>query len=88
MMLSRVEAIPMESLAEGVNWDWETFPQYLDVIDRRLGVNVGVMMGHSAIRQYVMGDEAHEREEATADEIEQSAAQHLVSHRRPGRRSV
>jgi N-acyl-D-aspartate/D-glutamate deacylase len=74
MMLARVEAIPIESLAEGLNWDWETFPQYLDVIDRKLGVNVGVMMGHSAIRQYVMGDEAHEREQATVDEIKQMKA--------------
>ncbi len=70
MMLSRVEAIPMESLAAGVKWDWETFPQYLDKIDERLGVNVGVMMGHSAIRQYVMGDDAREREQATPEELE------------------
>ena len=70
MMLSRVEAIPMESLAAGVNWNWESFSEYLDVIDSRLGVNTGVMMGHSAVRQYVMGEEAHEREIATADELE------------------
>ena len=70
MMLSRVEAIPMESLNAGVEWDWETFPEYLEKIDRRLGVNVGVMMGHSAIRQYVMGDDAREREQATEEEIE------------------
>jgi N-acyl-D-amino-acid deacylase len=70
MMLSRVEAIPMESLEAGLDWDWETFPQYLDKIDQRLGVNVGVMMGHSAIRQYVMGDDAREREQATPEELE------------------
>ena len=70
MMLSRVEAIPMESLNAGVDWDWETFPEYLDRVDRRLGVNVGVMMGHSAIRQYVMGDDAREREQATPQELE------------------
>jgi N-acyl-D-amino-acid deacylase len=60
----------MESLNAGVEWDWETFPEYLDKIDRQLGVNVGVMMGHSAIRQYVMGDDAREREQATDEEIE------------------
>lgn len=70
MMLSRVEAIPIESLEAGIDWDWETFPEYLDKIDQRLGVNVGVMIGHSAIRQYVMGDDAREREHATDEEIE------------------
>jgi N-acyl-D-aspartate/D-glutamate deacylase len=70
MMLSRVEAIPIESLRQGVEWGWETFPQYLDFIERRLGVNVGVLMGHSAVRRYVMGDDAYERETATGDEME------------------
>ena len=70
MMLSRVEAIPMESLEAGVEWGWSTFPEYLDFIDRRLGVNAGVMMGHSAIRRYVMGDDARERETATGEELE------------------
>jgi N-acyl-D-amino-acid deacylase len=70
MMLSRVEAIPMESLSAGVEWGWTTFPEYLDFLDRRLGVNAGVMMGHSAIRRYVMGDDAAERETATGDELE------------------
>jgi N-acyl-D-aspartate/D-glutamate deacylase len=70
MMLSRVEAIPMESLTAGVNWNWETFPEYLDFLDQRLGVNVGVMMGHSAVRKYVMGDDAYQREQATDEELE------------------
>ena len=70
MMLSRVEAIPMESLEAGVPWGWATFPEYLDVLDRRLGVNAGVLMGHSAVRRYVMGDDASEREAATGPELE------------------
>jgi N-acyl-D-aspartate/D-glutamate deacylase len=70
MMLSRVEAIPMESLDAGVEWGWNTFPEYLDFLDRRLGVNAGVMMGHSAIRRYVMGDDSNEREQATGEELE------------------
>jgi N-acyl-D-aspartate/D-glutamate deacylase len=53
-----------------VNWEWETFGQYLDVLDRGLGVNAGVLMGHSAVRQYVMGDDARERQQATPDELE------------------
>ena len=70
MMLSRVEAIPMESLEAGVPWGWATFPEYLDVLDRRLGVNAGVLMGHSAVRRYVMGEDAYEREAATGPELE------------------
>ena len=70
MMLSRVEAIPMESLEAGVAWGWATFPEYLDVLDRRLGVNAGVLMGHSAVRRYVMGEDACEREAATGPELE------------------
>jgi N-acyl-D-amino-acid deacylase len=70
-MLSRVEAIPMESLRAGVNWQWETFPEYLDFLDRKLGVNAGVLMGHSAIRRYVMGTESQERAEATPGELAQ-----------------
>jgi N-acyl-D-aspartate/D-glutamate deacylase len=67
--LSYVEAIPMDVL-KTVDFSWETIPQYMDTIDKRLGVNVGTLMGHSAIRYYVMGDECQGRE-ATGDEIEQ-----------------
>ncbi len=69
MMLSRVEANPLESLEAGINWGWETFPEYLDFLDQRLGVNAGALIGHSAVRRYVMGEEAYEREQATADEL-------------------
>jgi N-acyl-D-amino-acid deacylase len=65
--LSYVEAIPMEVLRT-VEFDWETIPQYLDRLDRNLGVNVGAMIGHSAVRYYVMGDGCQKRE-ATPDEI-------------------
>ena len=42
-MTNRVEAIPLESMRQGMCWDWETFPEYLDSLDRQgLGVNVGV----------------------------------------------
>ena len=65
--LSYVEAIPMEVLRT-VDFDWETIPQYMDKLDRRLGVNVGALIGHSTVRHYVMGDACQERE-ATADEV-------------------
>ena len=71
MMLSRVEAIPMESLQEGIPWEWTTFGEYLDFIDQRLGVNAGALVGHSAVRRWVMGEEAYEREQATPQEMEE-----------------
>jgi N-acyl-D-aspartate/D-glutamate deacylase len=67
-VLSHVEAIPLDAIRSGVTWDWETIPQYLDALDRRLGVNVASLIGHSAVRRYVMGESSQERE-ATEDEI-------------------
>ena len=64
---SYVEAIPMEVL-NTVEVDWETIPQYMDRLDRNLGVNVGKLIGHSTVRYYVMGDESQKRT-ATEDEI-------------------
>ena len=52
-----------------VDFSWETFTQYMDTLDRRLGVNVGTLMGHSAVRYHVMGDECQGRA-ATGEEIE------------------
>lgn len=68
LMLSRIEAIPIDALRAGVRWSWESIPQYLDAVDRTLGVNVGALIGHSAVRRWVMGTEASERD-ATPDEI-------------------
>ncbi len=67
-MLSRIEAIPIDALRSGVDFRWETIGEYLQTVQQRLGVNVGNLIGHSAVRQYVLGDEASERD-ATADEI-------------------
>ncbi len=52
-----------------IDYSWETIPEYMDTLDQRLGVNVGNLIGHSAVRHYVMGDESQGRE-ATAKEIE------------------
>jgi N-acyl-D-aspartate/D-glutamate deacylase len=60
-MLSYVEAIPMDVLQAGVPWTWETFPEYMKAIGQRLGVNVGTLVGHSAVRLYAMGEECSER---------------------------
>ena len=68
-MLARIEAIPVETLREGTAWSWETIPEYLDALDRRLGMNIGMLIGHSAVRRYVMGGDSQERD-ATGDELE------------------
>lgn len=65
----RVEAMPLNVLKEAVSWEWESFPEFLDRLDGKLGVNVASLVGHCALRQYVMGDAACERK-ATREEIE------------------
>ena len=67
-VLSHVEAIPLEAIQAGVNWSWETIPEYLDALDQRLGINVAALIGHSAVRRYVMGEASQERH-ATDDEV-------------------
>ena len=68
-MLSYVEAIPMDVLQAGVPWNWESFPDYMRAIGTRLGVNVGTLIGHSAVRLYAMGKDCSERD-ATPEELE------------------
>jgi len=67
-MLSRVEGMPLESLRTGVPWSWTSTAQYFDAVDGKLGVNAGFMVGHSALRRTVLGEEATRRE-ATPDEV-------------------
>jgi N-acyl-D-aspartate/D-glutamate deacylase len=69
-MLARVEGMPLESLQQGVPWNWRTSAEYFDMLDGTLMPNAGFMVGHSAIRRVVMHDDATERH-ATPDEIEQ-----------------
>ncbi len=69
-MLARVEGMPLESLQQGVPWDWRTTGEYLDRLDGTLMPNAGFLVGHSAIRRVVMKDAATERV-ATPEEIEQ-----------------
>src|SRR5438128_10620889 len=66
-MLSFVEAIPMDVLQAGVPWTWESFPQYMSAIGQRLGVNVGTLVGHSAVRLYAMGEDCSERSATDAE---------------------
>ncbi|MFT4583922.1 MAG: N-acyl-D-amino-acid deacylase [Gammaproteobacteria bacterium] len=69
--LENVEGMTVAALQEGLgeHWPFETFPEYLDAIESRgMAINVGAMIGHTALRTYVMGDNATERE-ASPDEI-------------------
>lgn len=69
-MLARVEGMPLESLQQGVPWNWGTSAEYFDRLDGTLMPNAGFMVGHSALRRVVLHDDATERH-ATPDEIEQ-----------------
>ena len=71
--LEKVEGMDVNALRSGLGEDWpfESFPEYLDAIDNlEPAINVGVLMGHTPLRTYIMGEEATERE-ATDDEITQ-----------------
>lgn len=73
--LTHVEGMSLDALRAGVHWGFESFPQYLDMLQRRgVGPNVACFSGHSAIRTFVMGEEATERT-ATDDEIAAMVAQ-------------
>ena len=55
-MMNRIEAIPLRSMQLGMRWDWVTFPEYLDSLDRQgLGINVGALVPFSPVRGYVLG---------------------------------
>jgi N-acyl-D-amino-acid deacylase len=67
--LESVEDMSGDTLRAGIPWQFESFPEYLDTVDRHgLGVNFGAYVGHTALRLWAMGDEAHERA-ATDDEL-------------------
>ena len=67
-MLARVEGMPLESLRDGVPWNWKSTGDYLDSMEGTLGINAGFMVGHSAIRRVVMGEDSTKRE-STPEEL-------------------
>ena len=74
-LMEGVEDIPGTALAEGIDWDWESFPEYLDAVERRPhSIDIGAQVPHAALRFYVMGERgADHNEEPTPEEIAEMA---------------
>jgi N-acyl-D-aspartate/D-glutamate deacylase len=72
-MMAKVEGMPLAALEAGVPWTWESFGEYLNGLDGKIAVNAGFMVGHCALRRYVMGEEAVGRE-AKPEEVDQMVA--------------
>lgn len=74
-LMEGVEDIPFPVLAEGLPWNWESFPDYLDALQqRRFDVDIGTQLPHAALRVYVMGERGANREPATEADIAAMAA--------------
>jgi len=74
-LMEGVEDIPGTALAEGIDWQWETFPEYLDALERKPhAIDVGTQIAHGAVRAYVMGERGAKNEPATPDDIATMAA--------------
>jgi N-acyl-D-aspartate/D-glutamate deacylase len=72
-MMSRVEGMPLPALQQ-VDWSWETFEEYLGLLDGNIAVNAGFLVGHCAIRRYVMGPDSVGNE-ATPEQIDEMVAE-------------
>jgi N-acyl-D-aspartate/D-glutamate deacylase len=69
-LMEGVEDIPGTALHEGIDWEWESFPEYLDALEKKpLAIDVGTQIPHGAVRAYVMGERGINHEEASKDEI-------------------
>jgi N-acyl-D-aspartate/D-glutamate deacylase len=74
-LMEGVEDIPGAVLQEGVKWEWESFPQYLDAVDKTPRImDLGAQIPHAAVRVFVMGERGAKRETATDDDIRRMSA--------------
>jgi N-acyl-D-aspartate/D-glutamate deacylase len=73
-MMARVEGMPLPALEAGTDWNWESFGDYLNRLDGRIAINAGFLVGHCALRRYVMGTDAVGHE-ATPEQIEAMVAE-------------
>ena len=73
-LMEGVEDIPGAALSEGIVWDWESYPEYLDAVSSRsMALDVGSLIPHGAVRAYVMGERGAKNQPATEDDIEAMA---------------
>ncbi len=71
-LMEGVEDIPGTALSEGITWEWESFPEYLDALEKRkTSVDFGTQLAHGALRAYVMGERGAKNEPATPEDIAQ-----------------
>jgi N-acyl-D-aspartate/D-glutamate deacylase len=74
-LMEGVEDIPFPVLSEGLPWNWESYPEYLDALaTRQFDVDIGSQLPHAALRVYVMGQRGVDREPATEADIHAMAA--------------
>jgi N-acyl-D-amino-acid deacylase len=71
-LMEGVEEIPNPVLAAGLTWEWETFPEFMDALERRRrAIDIAAQAAHLPLRVYVMGDRAVRREPATPEDIDE-----------------
>ena len=77
-LMEGVEDIPGTALAEGIDWQWESFPEYLDALEtKRRAIDIGTQVPHAAVRAYVMGERCNTQEDLPTED-EQRRMQAIV----------